>query len=208
MHFVSILESGQLTELGFWSYALLALLVAVEGPMATLLGAAAASAGLMRPIPVFLAASSGNLAADTLWYLLGYLGKIDWLVRFGRRLGISRKNLARLQKGMYDHAAKVLFLAKLTLSLVIPSLVAAGLVKAPMKRWFPAVFGAEMIWTGLLVVIGYYATEAIQKVGQGLEYVALATTFCFVLFLIWAVKRILHSDSDEDPLSPNSNIEE
>ena len=36
---------GQLPELGHWTYILLALLVMVEGPIATLLGAAAASAG-------------------------------------------------------------------------------------------------------------------------------------------------------------------
>ena len=114
------------------------MLVAVEGPIATLLGAAAASAGFMRPIPVFLAASAGNLTADSLWYLMGYMGRIEWLFRFGRRLGIRRDMLERLEVGMLEHTTKFLFLAKLTVSFVIPSLVAAGLVKAPWRRWFPA----------------------------------------------------------------------
>ncbi len=88
------IKGGQLPQLGFWTYIILALLVAVEGPIATLLGAAAASAGLMRPMPVFLAAAAGNLTADSLWYTLGYLGKTEWILHFGRRLGL-RESLDR-----------------------------------------------------------------------------------------------------------------
>jgi len=48
-NFIQALRSGQLPQLGIWTYILLAALVAVEGPIATLLGAAATSAGLMKP---------------------------------------------------------------------------------------------------------------------------------------------------------------
>ena len=45
--FVIAMKSGHLPELGYWTYLVLAFLVAIEGPLATLLGAAAASAGLI-----------------------------------------------------------------------------------------------------------------------------------------------------------------
>ena len=72
--------------------------------------------------------------------------------------------LERLEQGMHDHASKILFIAKLTVSFMIPSLIAAGLIKVPWKRWFPALFAGEMIWTGSLMLVGYFATEAIKKV--------------------------------------------
>jgi membrane protein DedA with SNARE-associated domain len=187
----TMLRISQLSEWGLWAYVVLALLVAVEGPIATLLGAAAASAGTMRPIPVFIAASIGNLIADTLWYTLGYAGKMEWFLRFGQRLGISYDLLQRLQHSMRKHTARILFFAKLSVSLVIPSLIAAGLVKARWRSWFPSVFGAEMIWTGSLVLIGYYATEAIKRVEQGLEYVILGGSLTFVFFMLWLGRRIL-----------------
>ena len=59
-NFVLVLKSGQLPQLGIWTYLVLAVLVAIEGPVATLLGAAAASAGLMRPGLVFITAAAGN----------------------------------------------------------------------------------------------------------------------------------------------------
>jgi membrane protein DedA with SNARE-associated domain len=189
-YFVS-LKSGQLPQMGIWTYFLLAALVAVEGPIATLLGAAAASAGLMRPGWVFVAASAGNLSADTLWYTLGRLGKIETLLHFGQRLGIRRELLERLQTGMRKHATRILFIAKLTVSFIIPSLIAAGLVKAPWRRWFPAIFFGEMVWTGSLTLIGFYTTEIIKRVEKGVEYLALGGGLIFVFFLIFMGRRLL-----------------
>jgi len=166
-------------------------LVAIEGPIATLIGAAAASAGLMRLGWVFIAASTGNLAADTLWYTLGYLGKIDIILRIGQKLGLSRELLERLQKGMQEHTIRILFIAKLTVSFVIPSLIAAGLVKAPWRRWFPAIFAGELIWTGSLLLLGFYTTEAIKRVEKGVEYLALGGGLIFIIFLIFMGRRLI-----------------
>ena len=65
--FWSGLIIGQIQQLGNWNYVLLALLTVVEGPIATLLGAMAASTGYLNPELVFVSAATGNLAADTLW---------------------------------------------------------------------------------------------------------------------------------------------
>ena len=156
-----------------WAYILLALLVAVEGPITTLAGAVAASTGLLNPILVFVFASVGNLIADTLWYSIGYLGKTEWLIHYGGRLGIKEKFIARLQEDVRDHIHKFLFVAKLTLGFVIPTLIAAGLARVPFRRWFGVLFTAECIWTGGLVLIGYYFGYLIQRVETNLRWVSL-----------------------------------
>ncbi len=205
--FVVAIKSGHLPQLGYWTYFLLAGLVAIEGPIVTLLGAAAASAGLMRPLYVFLAAASGNLAADSMWYLLGYAGKTEWLLHFGRRLGLRESLIEHLKHNMVKHATKMLFLAKLTVSFVIPSLVAAGLLRVPWKRWFPALILAETIWTGSLVLIGYYTTEAVKRVEQGIEYGVLGASIVFVIFLIFAGRRLVREwDRDENEESSDVKL--
>jgi membrane protein DedA with SNARE-associated domain len=199
-------QNGQWSEWGAWSYLILALLVAVEGPIATLLGAAAASAGVMRPWLVFLAASAGNLTADTLWYALGYAGKLEWFMRFARRLGIHPEQLEHLEHHMHKHAARILFFAKLSMSLMVPSLIAAGLVKAPWRRWFPAVFGGEIIWTGSLVLIGFYTTEAIKNVQRGVEYFIVGASVIFVVALFFAGRQIMRKSAEQDP--PDAEMED
>lgn len=192
-------QNGQWSEWGVWSYLVLALLVAVEGPIATLLGAAAASAGVMRPWLVFLAASVGNLTADTLWYSLGYAGKLEWFMRFARRMGVNAEQLKHLEHHMHKHAARILFFAKLSMSLMVPSLIAAGLVRAPWRRWFPAVFGGEMIWTGSLVLIGFYTTEAIKNVQRGVEYFIVAASAVFIIAIFFAGRGIMRKSAEQDP---------
>lgn len=173
---------------------MLAVLVAVEGPIATLLGAAAASTGLMRPELVLFAAATGNLTADTLWYLIGYLGKLEWVLRIGKRLGIRQDGLERLEAAMHKHAVRILFFAKLSISLVIPSLIAAGLVKVPWRKWFPYVFCAEMIWTGSLVFIGYHTTRALTQVKQGVEVIGVIASVIFIGVIIWLGRRLLKAE--------------
>ncbi len=202
---IVVIKSGELPQLGIWTYILLAILVAVEGPIATLLGAAAASAGLMRPMLVFLAAACGNLIADTLWYSLGYLGKIEWILHFGRRLGIRQSLIEHLKKNMIAHATKVLFLAKLTVTFVIPSLITAGLLRVPWKRWFPVLILAETLWTGSLVLIGYYTTEAVKRVERGVEYAGLTASIFFVIFVIVAGRRLIKAWDKDAPDAPSQN---
>jgi membrane protein DedA with SNARE-associated domain len=203
-NFVLFLKNGPMTHLGYWNYILLDFLVAIEGPIATLLGAVAASAGLLRPILVFVFAAFGNLVADSLWYTLGYLGKIEWLFHSGRRLGVKPEHLERLERGMQKHTVKILFFAKLSVSFVIPSLIAAGLVKAPWRRWFPALLGAETLWTGSLVLIGYYTTEALKRVEQGVEYFVLFGSAIFLVFLFWLGRHMLKGgvDNGNNPGQP------
>jgi membrane protein DedA with SNARE-associated domain len=203
--FIQAIKSGSLPQLGPWTYFILAFLVAIEGPVATLLGAIASSAGLMRPGLVFISAATGNLTADSLWYLLGYAGKMDWVMRFAGKLRLKPAILDQLKQNMQDHAAKILFLAKLTVSFMIPSLITAGLLKVPWKRWFPSLLTGEMIWTGSLVLIGYYSTEAIKRVELGLEYAILGLSLLFVIFMLWQGRHFLRNLVQSN--SSNSNGE-
>lgn len=188
------LQAAQLPQIGAWSYVLLAVLVAVEGPIFTLVGASAASTGLMRPWLVFAAAAAGNLTADLLWYTLGYIGRIEWILRYGRWLGVRRQHLDRLQAEMRQHAPKILILAKLSAGFVIPTLIAAGLAKVNWRRWLPALSLAETIWTGSLVLIGFYATQAIQQVERGIEFVVVIASIIFLLVMLFGIRRILRKN--------------
>jgi len=177
------LALGQLQQLGPWNYLLLALFVLIEGPIATLLGAIAASTGVLNPYLVFLSASAGNLTADTLWYLLGRTGRVEWLLHHGRWLGIRKEHLDRFVQDMHTHAVKVLLLAKLTASFAIPALIAAGMARVPWRRTFSVVFIGECIWTGSLVFLGYHFSSSLKRLEEGLQLIALAGFFLIILLL-------------------------
>jgi membrane protein DedA with SNARE-associated domain len=168
------------SELGPWSYLLLMVLVLIEGPIATLLGAFAASAGLMRPGLVFVSAAAANLTADTLWYSLGYMGKTDWLVKYGRVIRLRQVHIDLLKEQLRVHASRILLLGKLTLSFAVPVLIAAGMARVPWRRYLPVVALGEILWTGSLVLGGFYLRESIKRWELGLQ---LAGALGAIVFL-------------------------
>jgi membrane protein DedA with SNARE-associated domain len=196
-------QRGQLPELGPWNYLLLSLFMVWQGPIASLFGGAAASAGLLKPVLVFLVGVVGNLTADIAWYTLGRKGNLERLFERGR-LGVHRGRFEKLRNGMQLHATKILLMAKLSFGLAVPTLVAAGVSKLSWKRWFPVVFVGETIFTGTLVIIGYFATEAIKKVEQGLHLFLLLMTGLIIVAAIWFIPRLLRTQ-DTIPVSGNDD---
>lgn len=189
-NFWTNLQNGHLPELGYWNYFILSFLIVLNGPATTLLGGAVANAGLLRPQFVFLAGITGNLIADVFWYNVGARGKTDWILTRGQRLGVRQHHLDKLSEGIDQHVIKVLLMAKLSFGLAVPTLLVAGITRVPWRKWFPVVFVGETIWTGILVLIGFYATQAIKQVEQGLEAFALCMSFMFLVFLVWLIPRL------------------
>jgi len=185
-------------QMGVWSYLVLALLVAVEGPIATLVGAAAAATGVLHLPWVFVAASLGNLCADTLWYGLGRSGKIESAIRYGRWIGLQEIQMQRLEKNVRQNAMRLLLVAKLTAGLVIPALIAAGLVRSPWRKWFPPVFAGELIWSGALVLGGYYATSFLAQIQRGVTYAVVGGSLVALLFLLYKVHQSRRNGKEPD----------
>lgn len=159
--------------MGVWSYAILGILVATEGPLSTLLGAAAAAAGMAELRWIVLATILGNIVGDCLWYSAGYLGKAETLKRYGGYVGIKSKHMDRLERGMHMHAIKLILFSKVAYGLIVPTLVAAGVARVPFRKWFPVVFVMETIWSLLLVYVGYHATWLLVDLERGLRTVGI-----------------------------------
>jgi membrane protein DedA with SNARE-associated domain len=198
----AVQQGDLLHSLGIWNYVIMSTLVIVEGPAATLLGAAAASGGYMNPVAVFFVAALSNMTSDLIWYTLGYSGKIEWAMKLGRKFGLRDRYVKRLQAGMHNHAAKIIFVAKLTNGFSLASLVAAGLTRVPIKRWLPSLVFAETNWTGMLVLIGFHATQALTKVEHRMEIVIVIMSIIFLAgILVWARHMIKQEEKLGDSTS-------
>jgi membrane protein DedA with SNARE-associated domain len=191
------LRHGGFPDLGWWSYLLLMLLAATEGPLSVLLGAAAASAGYLEPGYVYLAAVTGNLLGDTVWYLLGYANKTDRLLHFGGYFGMHPEHIVKLKVAIRRHATKLILLAKLSVSLMIPTLVAAGIARVPWRRWFPVVFVVELAWTAVLVWVGYHATYLISGLERWLAIIGVIFVIVLIVSVVRYVRRLIQREEEE-----------
>lgn len=199
--FLTNLQAGILPNLGFWSYLLLALFVVVEGPVVTVLAGVAASAGFLKPDLVFLSAGMANLSADSVWYLVGHVSKKEHLLRLGRRFGIRAMHLERLQRSVRAHAFRFLFIAKVTYGFAVPLHLTAGLSRIPWRRWFPPVLVGEVIWTGGLVLFGYYTTKTLEQIEKDFRNLALIFIVSIMILIIWWLHQVLATRGEQNDAS-------
>jgi membrane protein DedA with SNARE-associated domain len=177
------LQTGQLPPLGYWNYLILLVFVIIQGPFVTLLSGAGVAAGLFNPILALVTSVIGSLIADVFWYNIGLLGKLEKY--FKGRSGKRKKLVELLQKAMQKHYMKVLLFGKLSLGLAIPAVISAGLCRIEWRRWFPVVIVGEFIFTGMLVLLGYFATESIMHVDKIVKVVGITTTvICLILLSV------------------------
>ncbi len=186
----------------FWVYLVLFLMVMVEGPIAILVAATAASTGFLYPLPVFLTASLGNLTADLLWYFLGYSGNIEWILKI-RWLKMDARSLEVLKNSMRRNAVRALLIAKLTNGLIVPALIATGLAKVNIRRWFPVIFFANFLISAVFVGLGYFTAVNLMKLEHWIKYLALGFSFAFIILTAAYLQRLLARQAALDPLAVN-----
>jgi len=175
-------------------YLGLALLSVTQGPIVILLGAAAAATGVVSPIGVFIAVTIGNLSVDLLWFLMGRLGKVDWIVRF-KWLKVNLKTIDNMKVRLFHNAPQIVMLAKLSSIFVLPVMVAAGLVRLPWSRWFPTLFIVEIVKNVLLILAGYYAVVSIKQLQAGLSALAIVGSILSIIIPIWLFRRSMRKEN-------------
>lgn len=167
-------------------YCVLGLSAMAEGPVASLAGGAASSKGLLLPVPAYLSVVLGNLTADMGWYAVGRFSKLEWLARFIRRFGVDPQRVESVTRQVREHAPRLIFFAKLSVGFPIPTLVATGLSRVPIRRWAGMLVLGELIKSAALVLVGYLYARAISQASQEVQIVLWSITGCIMVAgLVW-----------------------
>jgi len=166
-----LFDFASTSSLPFLPYLLLSVLTMAEGPIATLMGGAASSTGYLLPIPAYFSVVIGNLISDLGWYSLGRFGKLEWLKRFGSKVGLKDGRIDQIQSNIQRYAPRLLFLSKMTVGFPIPTLVATGLSRVPIRRWALAWILGELIKSAALGSAGYLFARVFQQASTSVQYV-------------------------------------
>ena len=156
----------------------------------TLAGGMGMPSYYFRPLPVFLTIVSGNLMADMVWYHLGKYVQLERIKRLGTRLRINVQIVDELALEIQKHSARFLFVAKLTVGLPVPSLIATGLSKVPIRRWIGALIAAELIRSSIFVSLLFLYASAIGRASREMQAILLTfTAFVVISAMVWWKRR-------------------
>ena len=160
-------QTGQMPDLGTWSYVLVGGFIMLQGRVSALLGGAVAAAGYMNLGLIIMVALVARVIVDVFWYRVGATGYID---RIGGRFGAYERVAERVHEGIHARPVRFVVMAKITNGLAVPAVVAAGSAGLPMRRWLPFSFVIEILYTVPLLFAGYFATDALSQIEGGLSY--------------------------------------
>lgn len=154
-------------------YPTMLILMTVEGPIATILAAFAASLGFFNIFIVFGLSMLGDILGDIILYIIGYTGGAQILAKAERILKVKPEIVAKLEKLFLLHGKKTIFAVKSTTGLCWITFIAAGAVRMKFQEFLFGSFFGGIVWSSFLVAMGYFFGYAFEKINDYIKYAGI-----------------------------------
>lgn len=135
---------------------------------------------------------SGVIIGDNIWYILGELigGKDNFFTRF----------IKRITESFDDHLKKrtvrTIFITKFAYGLYRLTLLRAGMLKLPFKKFIEGDIIASIFWIFLVGGLGYLSSASFILMRYYLRYTEITLLFGLVLFIL--ISHILRHISKKE----------
>jgi len=167
-------------EYGYWIIYPLAI---IEGPLVTLMAGSFSALGLLRWDLSLLVAILGEFTMDSFLYLLGRQGG-EWLKKIINKSSKLKTTQQTLERFFKHHGGKTIFFVKITIGLSYITFITAGLIRFPYYRVALFSLLGGILWSGGLIILGYFYGHLYQKIAHGLSQAGFFIGGLFVLTLL------------------------
>ncbi len=139
-------------------YILLILGCIFEGPIVMLASGFLYRLGGFDLVPMYLALVTGDFIADIGWYCIGRFAGRHIIYKYGHHIGITPNAIDKIEHRFNRYHEKILIISKLTMGFgfALVTLIAAGMLHVPFKKYVTLNLLGGFVWTALLLVIGYF----------------------------------------------------
>lgn len=163
-------------------YFLFFLAAFFEGPLVTAAGGVAAALGYYSIEIIILLSIAGDVAADLIYYAVGYFGGRAVLVKYGKYIGLTHVRLEHIQKLLYRHARKTITAIKLSPVIPVPGILAVGSLRVPFKKFLETSLIITVPKSLLFALIGYFSGRA---------YAHLSGFVAHSQYILWGVVALI-----------------
>jgi membrane protein DedA with SNARE-associated domain len=167
-----------------YKYLILLPIVALEGPIATVIAGFFISMGAMDwPLTYFLVVF-GDLCGDILFYYIGKIGRLKWVKRWGKYIGLNEHRVERIDKLFREHPGKTLLFGKFSHVVGAPVLIAAGMAKMPIRFFLMWNFLGTLPKSLTFLIIGFYFGKAYVTINRYLNDFFIAGSILVIILAI------------------------
>lgn len=164
-------------------YPLVFLGMCAEGPAVTAAAAFTAALGHFNPWIIFVLSVLGDLIPDTIYYYIGFFGKMGMVKWLEKRAASSPSRLDRLHHLMHQNHTKTMVTLKLTPVIAIPGFIMIGAKRWSYWRFMWICTLISVPKSLILVLLGYYAGDFLKQHPAYLERFDIILLALVVLFI-------------------------
>lgn len=180
-------------SISYYKYILVLILSIIEGPVVMAFSGMLWKLSYFSFLPLYLSLMAGDLIADTFWYFVGYFAGYNFIKKYGLYFNISEDKLKKFNIFFTEHQSKILFLSKITMGFgfALLVLIAAGISKVPFKKYISINFLGQIIWTLLLMILGYFFGSLYLVIHKSLRFAFIILIFIILVFLIYGLNSYM-----------------
>jgi len=178
-----------------YRYFILLPLAVIEGPLLMMACGLLVRLGYLNFIPAYALIVIGDLFGDILWYLAGYKFGMPFVRKFGKFFNITEQDVEKVENIFHRHDSAILLLSKMTMGLgfALVTLISAGLVKIPLKKFvFWNALGG-LLWTACLMAIGIYLGNFYLTVNSVLGKIGVLSSIVVIFIILISATKYIRS---------------
>jgi membrane protein DedA with SNARE-associated domain len=189
-NFIELIENSSYTL--YLSYLVFFIAAAVEGPITTVSGAFLSSLGGFNVFIIYILSVLGDIVSDIVLYYLGYFGGQPIISKAEKLLKIKKSFVTQLNERFKKNGGKIVFYVKLSTGLCWITFLAAGAAKMSFKKFIFFSFLGGLLWSGLLVMLGYFFGYAAEQIENYIKYAGWLVfgTLILIIFIFNATKKL------------------
>lgn len=183
-HIVNFSDPQTLLYIKTIGYPTMFIIMVIEGPIMTIVGAFLASVGFFNVFVILILSILGDVAGDIILYTVGYHGGARILEKAEKFLKIKPFIIEKLKKHFEKHGKKTIFYVKSTTGLCWITFIAAGAIRMKFRDFLFASFWGGIVWSGFLVISGYFFGYAFEKINDYIRSAGIIIAVSAALFYI------------------------
>lgn len=176
-----------------YRYLLLVPFAVIEGPILSIYCGFLLHEGTLTLVPTYIALMAGDLIGDIGWYGVGYYFGYRFIRRFGKIFNVYEQDVKKVTDIFHRHKDTILLVSKLTtgFGFALATLITAGIVKIPFRRFLFLNFIGQFIWTAVLLVAGYFFGNVYSQIEGVFGKMSLVAGFIAVVFALFGFGKYL-----------------
>jgi len=149
-----------------------------------------------------LAGTVANVIGSWILYAIGYYGRTEVLVKYGRRIHITEHRLEQADRWFEHYGAAAVFFSRMLPVVRTFISLPAGVARMPFWKFTVYTFFGALIWVTGLTIVGDQVGSQWPKWKDHLHYVDYAVAGLIVVGIVYLLVRWWRRRGDDDGDAP------